>query len=97
MAWDIKYTDEFGDWWETLTEAGGAIIMARPFSELRDKMSPERRERGQHIQDGTAHGYVHQYPAQLHPGHGGEPEIIARFPDGSVQINQFEELGVNQP
>lgn len=20
MAWDIEYTDEFGDWWETLTE-----------------------------------------------------------------------------
>lgn len=24
---------------------------------------------------------------------GGELEIIARFPEGSVQINQFEELG----
>jgi predicted XRE-type DNA-binding protein len=24
---------------------------------------------------------------------GGELEIVARFPDGSVKINQFEELG----
>lgn len=26
---------------------------------------------------------------------GGELEIVARFPDGSVRINQFEELGEN--
>jgi len=21
MAWEIEYTDEFGEWWETLTES----------------------------------------------------------------------------
>jgi hypothetical protein len=21
MRWDVEYTDEFGDWWETLTAA----------------------------------------------------------------------------
>lgn len=21
MAWEVEYTDEFGDWWETLTES----------------------------------------------------------------------------
>ena len=21
MAWEVEYTDEFGEWWETLTEA----------------------------------------------------------------------------
>ncbi|MEW5916232.1 MAG: XRE family transcriptional regulator [Gemmatimonadota bacterium] len=26
---------------------------------------------------------------------GGELDIVARFPDGSVRINQFEELGRN--
>jgi hypothetical protein len=21
MSWDVEYTDEFGDWWSTLSEA----------------------------------------------------------------------------
>lgn len=27
---------------------------------------------------------------------GGELDIVARFPDGSVRINQFEDLGADQ-
>ncbi len=28
---------------------------------------------------------------------GGELDVIARFPDGSVKINNFTELGTNSP
>ena len=103
--------------------------MARPFSELRAKMPPERRERNHqkamellaklpltglrharqlsqeqlandlHIKQAsisklerrtdmyisTLRGFIRAM--------GGELEIVARFPDGSVKINQFEELG----
>lgn len=28
MAWDIEFTDEFGDWWDSLTEAEHTSITA---------------------------------------------------------------------
>ena len=28
MSWDVEYTDEFGDWWETLTEKEQISIAA---------------------------------------------------------------------
>lgn len=28
MVWDVEYTDEFGDWWETLTEKEQISIAA---------------------------------------------------------------------
>ncbi len=106
--------------------------MARPFSELRAKMSPERRERNhQKAMDLLARlplnelrharqlsqerlaGVLHVKQASISKlerradmyistlrnfirAMGGELEIIARFPDGSVQINQFEELESEQ-
>jgi DNA-binding transcriptional regulator YiaG len=44
MVWNVEYTDEFGDWWSTLGE-GEQDIMAKSFTELKEKMSPERREK----------------------------------------------------
>ena len=106
--------------------------MARPFSELRAKMSPERRERNhQKAMDLLARlplnelrharqlsqerlaGVLHVKQASISKlerradmyistlrnfirAMGGELEIIARFPDGSVKINQFEELESDQ-
>lgn len=29
MTWDIEYTDEFGDWWSTLTEEQQEAVTAR--------------------------------------------------------------------
>ena len=83
MAWDIEYTNEFGDWWETLTEACQDDV---------DIIVALLQERGPHLEFPCSSGITGSRRAM-----GGEPEIIARFPDGSVQINQFEELGANQP
>ncbi|MBI2355490.1 MAG: XRE family transcriptional regulator [Deltaproteobacteria bacterium] len=102
--------------------------MARPFNELRAKMSPERRERNhqramellsqlpltelrhaRQLSQEQLAGVLHVKQASISKlerrtdmyistlrnfirAMGGELEIIARFPDGSVKINQFEEL-----
>jgi len=107
--------------------------MARPFSELRAQMSPERRERNhqkamellvqlplnelrhaRQLSQEQLAGVLHVKQASISKlerrtdmyistlrnfirAMGGELEIIARFPDGSVQINQFEELGHSSP
>ena len=106
--------------------------MARPFSELRAKMSPERRERNhqkamelltrlplnelrhaRQLSQEQLAGLLHVKQASISKlerrtdmyistlrnfirALGGELEIIARFPDGSVKINQFEELESDQ-
>lgn len=102
--------------------------MARNFKELREKMSPESRERSR----GLAAKYRAEMPldelrearemTQVHLARilkvnqaavskmerrtdmyistlqnfvramGGELKIIARFPDGTVEINQFESV-----
>jgi hypothetical protein len=28
MPWEVEYTDEFGDWWESLTEDEADSVMA---------------------------------------------------------------------
>lgn len=102
--------------------------MARNFRELREKMSPESRERSRRLTD----KYRAEMPldelraaremTQMHLARilrvnqaavskmerrtdmyistfqdfikamGGELKIIARFPDGTVEINQFESV-----
>ncbi|MFQ5743490.1 MAG: XRE family transcriptional regulator [Acidobacteriota bacterium] len=104
--------------------------MAKKFSELRAKMSPERRKRNQErtlellsemplndlrraremTQETIAEilgnrqaavsriekrtdmyvSTLARYIAAL----GGELEIVARFPEGDVRINQFESIGL---
>ncbi len=102
--------------------------MARPFSELQEKMGPERRVRNRqkaaelleqlpltelrharkmsqeqlatllHVKQASISKLERRtdmYISSLRSfirAMGGELEIIARFPDGSVRINQFEEL-----
>ncbi len=41
MAWDIEYTDLFGDWWETLSE--GAQIDVDTVVGLLQECGPEGR------------------------------------------------------
>ena len=62
------------------------------FSELRSKMSPESRAE----MDAKVQVLLFQLPLN-ELRHARQLEIIAHFPDGSVKINQFEELGTNQP
>jgi len=106
--------------------------MARPFSELRAKMSPEARaevdakvkdlltqlplnelRHARQLSQEQLAGLLHVKQASISKlerrtdmyistlrnfirAMGGELEIIARFPDGSVKINQFEELESDQ-
>lgn len=41
MAWDVEYTDEFGDWWSS----GRVVVMARKFNDLITQMPLERQAR----------------------------------------------------
>ena len=102
--------------------------MARPFSELRAKMTPEARERSQqkaaellarmplaelrharqlsqeqlanvlHVKQASVSKLERRtdmYISTLRSfirAMGGDLEITARFPDGSVSISQFEDL-----
>lgn len=56
--------------------------MAKKFRDLRARMSPERR----------ADMYVSSLRSYIE-ALGGELEILARFPDGTVRITQFQEIG----
>lgn len=106
--------------------------MAKPYKNLRDKMSPKAREAAQkkaqqllaelplqelrqarhlsqvqlanvlHVQQGAISKMERRtdmYVSTLRSfikAMGGDLKIIAQFPDGEVQINQFEEVGEAQ-
>ena len=44
------------------------------------------------VPDRVTHGYVHLYAAKRHQGDGGDLAIVARFPDGNVRANRFEDI-----
>ena len=48
--------------------------------------------------DGMARQMLDEMPLnELRQTHGGELDVIARFPDGSVKINNFTDLGAATP
>lgn len=120
MAWDVEYTDQFGQWWE--------VRMAKKISELREKMSPsalessEQRSRElldemplQELRQAMAFSQediasilginqssvskiereTDMYISTLRrfvQAMGGSLELVAKFPDGEVRINQIKDV-----
>ncbi len=76
-------------------------MMAKKFSELRSKLSPAAQERAEaklveqpsiaKIEKRTDM-YLSTLRSHIQ-ALGGELDIIARFPDGVVKINNFTDLG----
>jgi Holliday junction resolvase-like predicted endonuclease len=67
--------------------------MAKKFSELRAVMSPAAQQQTNKnakamLSEMPLHSLCRRIEAM-----GGELDIIARFPDGTVKINNFTELG----
>ena len=130
MAWQVEFTDEFEAWWDTLDGAEQVRrdgSMARKWSEIRDKMSPERRERNREktaalllamdlagLRDNldltqeevAARLQISQSNVsrlekrrdmlvstlrEVVEAFGGELHLVAEFPDGVVEISQFDE------
>ena len=81
--------------------AGRKKMMAKKFSELRSKLSPAAQERAEaklveqpsiaKIEKRTDM-YLSTLRSHIQ-AMGGELDIIARFPDGVVKINNFTDLG----
>lgn len=67
--------------------AGGSGLMVKKFSELRARMSESACLQA----DDKAQVMLAEMP--LNTAMGGELELIARFPDGAVQISNLAELG----
>ena len=64
--------------------------MAKKFPELRAGMSQAAREKS----DGMARQMLAEVlPVQSPSAMGGELDVIARFPDEAVKINNLTELG----
>ena len=67
--------------------------MAKKFSELRAAMSPAAQQQA----NKKAKALLSEMPLHELRSHieamGGELDIIARFPDGTVKISNFTELG----
>ena len=67
--------------------------MAKKFSELRAAMSPAAQQQA----NKKAKAMLSEMPLHELCSHieamGGELDIIARFPDGTVKISNFTELG----
>lgn len=49
-------------------------------------------ESGGSVEAGTARRYVREHAPEFREGMGGELKITARFPEGTVEINQFEDV-----
>ncbi len=67
MAWEVEYTDQFGDWWQELSEGQQDAVTARVYL---------LAERGPHLPypyssdiNGSRHGVMRELRAQA----GGKP------------------------
>ena len=108
MSWDVEYTDEFGEWWSGLAEAEQEDISAiaeikaeMALAELRQARERSQEELARVLKvnqpavaklEKRTDMYVsnlRRYVEAL----GGKLEITARFPEASVTIANFGELG----
>ena len=65
MTWDVEYTDEFGDWWASLTEDEQVSLAASvQLLEARGPALGHPYSSGIH---GSKHGHMHELRTQ----HGG--------------------------
>lgn len=67
MTWDVEYTDEFGDWWQSLTEAEQESLAASvQLLELRGPALGHPHSSGI---NGSRHGHMRELRTQ----HAGRP------------------------
>ncbi|HSX93299.1 MAG TPA: type II toxin-antitoxin system RelE/ParE family toxin [Hydrogenophaga sp.] len=67
MAWDVEYTDEFGDWWERLSEDEQASVAASvQLLEIKGPSLPFPHSSGI---NGSRHGHMRELRVQ----HQGRP------------------------
>jgi hypothetical protein len=67
MTWDIEYTDEFGDWWTSLTEDEQVSLAASV--QLLEARGPALG----HPHSSGIHGSRHGHMRELRTQHGGRP------------------------
>src|SRR4051812_6052514 len=67
MNWDIEYTDEFGDWWEKLTEGEQSSVAASV--KLLGHFGPGLRFPHSSAINGARHGHLRELRVQ----HAGRP------------------------
>lgn len=66
MSWDVEYTDEFGDWWSSLTEAEQSSIATTV--ELLEKLGPSLPFPHSSGINGSRHDHMRELRVQ-HKGH----------------------------
>jgi hypothetical protein len=67
MAWDVEYTDEFGDWWRGLTQAEQESVAASV--QLLEHRGPALG----HPHSSGINGSKHSHMRELRTQHGGRP------------------------
>jgi hypothetical protein len=65
MTWDVEYTDEFGDWWASLTEDEQVSLAASV--QLLEARGPTLG----HPHSSGIHGSKHGHMRELRTQHGG--------------------------
>jgi hypothetical protein len=67
MTWDVEYTDEFGDWWASLTEAEQVSLAASV--QLLEARGPSLGHPHSSGINGSRHGHMRELRTQ----HAGRP------------------------
>lgn len=67
MTWDVEYTDEFGEWWQSLTEAEQESLAASV--QLLEQRGPALR----HPHSSGINGSKHSHMRELRTQHAGRP------------------------
>lgn len=67
MAWDVEYTDEFGDWWNSLSEAEQVSVAASVT--LLEERGPSLGSPHSSAIKGSKHGHMRELRTQ----HDGRP------------------------
>jgi hypothetical protein len=67
MTWDVEYTDEFGDWWHSLTEAEQESLAASV--QLLEQRGPSLG----HPHSSGINGSKHSHMRELRTQHAGRP------------------------
>lgn len=67
MKWDVEYTDEFGDWWQGLSETEQVAITASV--QLLEELGPHLGYPHSSNIQGSEHGHMRELRTQCH----GEP------------------------
>jgi hypothetical protein len=72
MTWDVEYTDEFGDWWASLTEDEQVSLAASV--QLLEARGPTLG----HPHSSGIHGSKHGHMRELRTQHGGRRPLVSR-------------------